>query len=199
MKKAMSAIIVLWTVVIAAQDTLPERIDGSTPTEVQMQFIREAGPENVVEHATIYILRKAGYEKFRTGSNGFSCLILRERSDTLEPQCYDAEGSATTLKVDLFLERERVKGRTDDQIRRDIVSGYKSGRFRAPRKAGIVYMLSAHNRVYDPEAKQIVHFPGHLMFYAPYATAKTIGNGKGAPYIVHPGEPDALLIVVPAR
>jgi len=37
------------------------------------------------------------------------------------------------------------------------------------------------------------------MFYAPYATAKTVGSGGGAPYIVHPGKPDALLIVVPAK
>jgi hypothetical protein len=37
------------------------------------------------------------------------------------------------------------------------------------------------------------------MFYAPYATERTIGSGEGAPYIVHPGKPDALMIVVPAR
>ena len=36
------------------------------------------------------------------------------------------------------------------------------------------------------------------MFYAPYATAKEVGTGPGAPYIVAPGTPHALLIVVPA-
>jgi len=164
-----------------------------------MWFISEAAPADVVAGATIYILKTTGYEKTRSGTNGFSCLVLRERPDTLEPECYDAEGSATTLQTDLYLERERAKGRSDEAIRKDIAAGYKSGKFKAPRKPGIVYMLSPHNRVFDPESKQVINFPGHLMFYAPYATAKTVGSGPGAPYIVSPGEPTALLIVVPAK
>ena len=36
------------------------------------------------------------------------------------------------------------------------------------------------------------------MFYAPYATQKDVGSGPGAPYIVAPGTPHALMIVVPA-
>jgi len=180
------------------QQTLPERVDSNTPAEVQMQFITEAAPPDVVEHATIYILGARGYQKTRAGSNGFSCLVLRELPDTVEPECYDAEGSATLLKADLYLEQQRARGRNDEAIKKEIAAGYKSGRFKAPRKPGIVYMLSPHNRVFDPESQKVVSFPGHLMFYAPYATAKTVGGGKGAPYIVHPGEPDALLIVVPA-
>lgn len=180
------------------QQTIPERVDGNTPADVQMQLITEAAPPDVVEHATIYILGAGGYQKTRVGTNGFSCLVLRERTDTIEPECYDAEGSATLLKADLYLEQQRAKGRNDEAIKKEIAAGYKSGRFKAPRKPGIVYMLSPHNRVFDPESQKVVSFPGHLMFYAPYATAKTVGAGKGAPYIVHSGEPDALLIVVPA-
>jgi hypothetical protein len=52
--------------------------------------------------------------------------------------------------------------------------------------------------VFDPERRKVVHFPGHLMFYAPYATEKEVGRGHGAPYIVAPGTPHALMIVVPA-
>ncbi len=200
MKTSVVATVLLGALLsVAQEEKLPDRIDGDTPTEVQMQLIREAAPEDVVDQATIYILRKTGYEKARSGRHGFSCLILRERPDTLEPLCYDAEGSSSTLKADLYLEQERAKGRKDEEIRRDIARGYKTGRFRAPRKPGIVYMLSPHNRVYDPDSKRVISFPGHLMFYAPYATASTVGKGKGAPYIVHPGEPDALLIVIPAN
>jgi len=36
------------------------------------------------------------------------------------------------------------------------------------------------------------------MFYAPYATQKDVGSGPGAPYIVAPGTPHALMVVVPA-
>ena len=66
---------------------------------------------------------------------------------------------------------------TDKQKRQaeHIEEGYKSGRFKAPRKPGIVYMLSPHNYVFDPGRKQIIHFPGHLMFYAPYIINEDIG------------------------
>ena len=59
-------------------------------------------------------------------------------------------------------------------------------------------MLSKHNYVFDPGRNTIAHFPGHLMFYAPFATEREIGSGPGAPFIVAPGTPHALLIVIPA-
>lgn len=98
----------------------------------------------------------------------------------------------------MFVESQRAAGIDDATIDKRVEEGYRSGRFTAPRKPGIVYMLSPHNYVFDPERQQIIHFPGHLMFYAPYAKAKDVGSGPGAPYIVAPGTPHALMIVVPA-
>jgi hypothetical protein len=117
----------------------------------------------------------------------------------MEPECYDREGSRTTFLVRSFVEQQRAKGVSEDKIEQQIEAGYKSGKFKAPAKPGIVYMLSDSNYVFDPESKKVIHFPGHLMFYAPYATKETVGSGSGAPYIVNPGKPDALLIVVPAK
>jgi len=40
------------------------------------------------------------------------------------------------------------------------------------------------------------------MFYAPYATEKDIGAppfSLSLPFLVHPGQPDALIIVVPRQ
>ena len=186
------------TIAISAHGQVPLEINAATPREVQLRLIEEAAPPDVVKDATIYILAKGGYERFRMGTNGFSCLVLRERPDTVEPECYDAEGSATLLAADLFLEEQRAKGRRDEDIKAEIEKGFKDGRFKAPRKPGIVYMLSPNNRVYDPESKRVIRFPGHLMFYAPYATAKDVGSGPGAPYLVNPGKAGTLMIVVPA-
>jgi hypothetical protein len=180
---------------VSAQEI--EKLDASTPRDVQIRLAKEAAPAEVSEGATIMVLGKRGYEVAVKGSNGFTCLVLRERFDTVEPECYDAEGSRTTLKADLYREELRAQGVAEEKIKRAVARGYKTGRFKAPAKPGIVYMLSPHNRVFDPEAGKVISFPGHLMFYAPYATASTVGSGKGAPYIVNPGEPTALLIVVP--
>ncbi len=186
------------TIMAAAQTSAPKEINAATPREVQVRLIAEAAPPGVVKDATVYILGKHGYEKSRQGTNGFSCLVLRERPDTVEPECYDAEGSATLLAADLYLEEQRAKGRREGDIKAEIEKGFKSGRFKAPRKPGIVYMLSPNNRVYDPDSKKVISFPGHLMFYAPYATAKDVGSGPGAPYLVNPGTAGTLMIVVPA-
>jgi|SRR5579862_3953326 len=173
------------------------RIDAHTPPDIQVSLARSAGP-GVSAAATIYVLTETGYAKFRDGTNGFSCLIERQRVDTIEPECFDREGTATTLKARLFVEEERAKGKTEAQIRTDVGTAYESGRFIAPRKPGLVYMMSPYNYVLDPDSGRIIHFPGHLMFYAPYATAEDVGVDPDAPYLVNPGRPDALMIVVPA-
>lgn len=173
------------------------RIDAHTSPAIQVRLAQSAGPA-VSAAATIYVLGETGYTKVREGTNGFSCLVERQRVDTMEPECYDREGSATTLKVRLFVEEERAKGKTEAQITTDVGAAYKSGRFVAPSKPGLVYMMSEFNYVLDPDSGRVIHFPGHLMFYAPYATVEDLGAGPGAPFLVNAGRPDALMIVVPA-
>ena len=174
-------------------------IDSNTPRAVQTRIARLAAPKEVTDHADIYVLGERGYELAERGDNGFSCLIEREKPDTMEPECYDAEGSRTTFKVRIFVEQQRANGVSEKEIEQSVRAGYKSGEFKPPSKPGIVYMLSDYNYVLNPETGKIIHFPGHLMFYAPFATEKTVGSGEGAPYLVHPGEPDTLMIVVPAQ
>jgi hypothetical protein len=172
-------------------------VDATTPVAVQIALAESAGPP-VSKEAAIYVIGPRGYTKVREGRNGFTCLVSRERPDTLEPECFDAEGTATVVPVRIFVEEQRAAGTSDTRIATLVEDGYTQGRFKAPSQPGLVYMLSPHNYVFDPERKAVIHFPGHLMFYAPYATQKDVGSGPGAPYIVAPGTPHALMIVVPA-
>jgi hypothetical protein len=57
-------------------------------------------------------------------------------------------------------------------------------------------MLSPYNHLADSGTGRIEHSPGHLMLYAPYATAPDVGTGPGAPYIEGAGTTWALMIVV---
>jgi hypothetical protein len=192
--KLISLLALLW---FADPQQPLTKVDANTPAAQQIAIARSAAPDEVSKDAAVYVLGKKGYELAVKGSNGFTCLIERERADTVAPECFDAEGSRTTVQAVLFREAERAKGATDKDIDAAVAAGYKQGRFHAPAKPGIVYMMSNQNYVVNPSTQKVIHFPGHLMFYAPYATTKTVGSGKGAPYIVHPGLPDALMIVVP--
>ncbi|HET7452599.1 MAG TPA: hypothetical protein VFL12_07645, partial [Thermoanaerobaculia bacterium] len=155
----------------------------------------------------VYVIGGRGLEKEREGTNGFTCLVERDfKGKTLvsiAPKCYDAVGTEAFLPVDIFQEELRAKGKPEDRVSADIAAGYKSGRFKAPGKPGFLYMMSPENYLWDPLTQKSSNFPGHLMFYAPYATAKDIGYSKLrvglVPIIADPGQPDAMIVVVPAR
>jgi hypothetical protein len=173
------------------------RIDASTPKDVQIALALSAGPP-VSKAATVYVIGPKGYEKAQAGTNGFTCLVERQPIVTVCPICYDAEGTATLVPVDLFVESERARGQEDASIGKAIAEGYKSGLYKAPRKGGIAYMLSDYNYLIDPPTKKVIHVPGHVMFYAPYATADDVGRGPGTPDLTDPGQPDNCMAVTPA-
>jgi hypothetical protein len=203
----LCAVFSVGTVSIAlgqAEPVATLRYSAETPRARQLELVRSAAPPEISDGATLYILGKKGYEVAQEGSNGFSCMVDREIPETQEPQCFDAEGSATTLLARMRVEELRGQKIPEDEITAEIERGYKTGKYKAPRKPGIVYMLSTENWVLaDAATRQIVHFGPHLMFYAPYATDRDIGNSKGPdaapgiPFVVHAGRPDALIIVVP--
>jgi hypothetical protein len=131
---------------------------------------------------------------------GFTCFVDRQHPLNLEPACFDAEGSGTTFLTRLFVEEQRAKGKTEEEIGAAIQDGYKSGKFRAPQKPGIVYMMSSAGWLYLAQNNRLVPIPRHLMFYAPYATDKDIGTPPSSadmPRIIRAGQPDAYIIVIP--
>jgi hypothetical protein len=173
------------------------------PREREVALALSAAPAHVAEQAGVYALERNGYIKVRESKNGFNCLVEREVADSVEPECLDAEGSETTLPIFLREAELRAQGKSRGEVEADINSGYRSGKYRAPRRPGIVYMLSNENVVLmDPATGQVAHYGPHLMFYAPYLTNQDIGSRMGAGdhvFIISEGTPRALMIVpVPA-
>jgi hypothetical protein len=197
----------------AAQDKPQEptkevhTIDASTPRERQIELALSAAPTEVSSKATVYILWAKGYEKVREGTNGFSCLIERSFKETMQvsaaPACFDAEGSRTLAQTILRREELRAQGKSEAEIseaeiKDDIAQGFTDGRFKVPGP-GFLYMMSNENCFYDSDAKQWGVVPPHLMFYAPYKTAKDLGyeaiSPTMVPYLTYPG-PEGLIVVM---
>jgi hypothetical protein len=148
------------------------------------------------------VLDRSGYARVQEGTNGFSCFVDRQTPLNLEPTCFDAEGSASTLPTRIYAEEQRAKGKTEEEIKAGIEAGYKAGKFRAPGKPGIVYMMSEKGMLFIADANKMVPLPPHLMFYAPYATDKDIGSPPAAanmPHLIRAGQPDAVVIVIPRQ
>jgi hypothetical protein len=182
-------------------DALPKVMDASMPRDQQISLALSAAPPEVASNATVYVLGAKGYEVARQGTNGASCLVERHfvkpDETTIEPTCYDAEGSRTLLQVDLYEAELRAKGTPEAEIKKDVADGYKDGRFKAPSKPGVEYMLSSDNRLGPTADNGTFHFPPHFMFYAPYVTGKDLGYASDAPFLVEPGKPSARMVVVP--
>jgi len=176
--------------------------DVSLSRVEKIKLAKSAAPPEIADKATVYVLDSGGYVKVQDGTNGFSCFVDRQTPLNMEPTCFDAEGSATTLLTRFYAEEQRAKGKNEDQIRTEIDDGYKSGKFLAPRKPGIVYMLSDSIYLFIASNNQLVHAPPHVMFYAPYATEKDLGSPPAAinmPRLIRAGQPDAVIIVFPAQ
>ena len=184
---------------------LPKVYDASVPRERQIALAESAAPPEVSSKATIYVLGLKGHEKVREGTNGFSCFVgrhfVKPTETTVEPACFDAEGSRTLLLVYMHGEELRAAGKSEADIKADAANGYKEGRYQYPSKPGFLYMMSSENRLGPTSDKSTGIFPPHLMFYAPNMTAKDIGfdSQPKLSYLgmTHPGEGDNLIVVLP--
>ena len=154
-------------------------------------------PEPMRAEAGVYVLGPKGYRLARESRSGVHCLVSRDRPDTQEPICWDREGSETILPLALAKAEWRATGATETEVARREAEGFANGTFRAPRRAGVSYMLSGENWVFN--GQRVVNYHPHVMVYAPYLTNKDIGStGKDpfAPWVLNEGSPHAYIIVV---
>lgn len=163
----------------------------------EIEMALGALPEAMRPHATVYVLGPKGYRKAREGTSGVSCLVERSRPDTQEPICWDREGSEIIMPVAMDRAVWQAAGVSADEIERRVEQRFADGTYRAPRRPGVSYMLSAHNYVFNGE--RVIHFSPHVMFYAPYMTNRDIGSDGTdpmSPWILNEGSPHAYMIVV---
>lgn len=151
------------------------------PREQEIELAVSAAPAHLRKDATVYVFGRSGYEKARVGQNNFTCLVNRDGAQsgdrTLRPTCWDAEGGSTIVPVMLRVGELLAQGKTAAEIKRDIDSGFSTGRFHSPRKTGIAYMLAGDVKQFDAKTGKIVSlaYPPHYMIYAPGVTNADIG------------------------
>ncbi len=127
--------------VALAQNEMPKpAYDFALAREARIKLAESAAPDEISSKAAVYVLERSGYVKIRESSNGFSCLVDRQTPWNSEPTCFDAERSATTLPTRLFVEEERAKGKSEEQIKAELEEGYKTGKIQGSGEA--------RNRIY---------------------------------------------------
>ena len=170
----------IWTATAGAQapGTYQSGRRALLPRAREIALARSAAPPAVSDSATIYVLGEQGYEIAVRGTNGNTCYVDRSRVEAIAPQCFNAEGAATIMEMEMHRIALLHEQHSVAEADREIADGLASGRFRLPRRPALCYMMSAAQNLFDDDGKPVGHWYPHLMWYIPYITAVEIGLGK---------------------
>ena len=181
----------------AWSDDLPPLLDRVE----EIRLARSAAPAAVTADATVLVLERGGYVEAEAGTNGVTCYVSRTWPGSLEPHCFDGEGSATILQVHLTRARLREEGKTREEADVAVGLALASGDLRLPARPVMSYMMSADQVLFNDDGERVGSWQPHLMIYVPYITSEALGLGGGPPstdaaIVVDPGTPEANIMVV---
>lgn len=159
-----------------------------------------AAPPAVSAEASVLAWTGSGFETARQGSNGVTCYVARSWPRSLEPHCFDEEGSRTILLIHLRQMELWSQGREGADVEAEIAEGLRSGAFRLPSRPAMSYMMSAGQQLVDDEGTPVGRWRAHLMIYYPYLTQADLGLGPvpatDAALVVDPGTPLSNIMIV---
>jgi hypothetical protein len=198
----MLAVQTIVAVPARGQTPAPSALPPLLPRDREIVLARSAAPPDVSAPARVLVLERGGFVEAESGTSGVTCLVNRSHHASLEPHCYDAEGSRTVLPYHLKEAELREQGLGKDEIARRLAEELGAGRLRPPARPAMTYMMSPHQVLYDGE-RRVGAWRPHLMIYVPFITAADLGLGDtpslSAAAVSDPGTPWAnIMIVLPA-
>lgn len=200
MKTTLIAAISLLSISASAANATPATTDDPhkplepMPRSLEVRFALSALPPSLRAGATVYVLDPTrGYVKERSGTNGQHCFVSRTewkfadfRNDIYDPTCYDATGAKYHMQVLFDVAALRARGVSATDVKREIETRFRTGRYKAPDRAGFSYMTAPLMRTYmslDPNDKSTVMTMSmpHVMYYAPNVANDSAVGGLGCP------------------
>ena len=172
------------TTATAAQESKDPRRAGARPMLPRAQEValaRSAAPASISDSATVYVFSDSGYVVAERGSNGAACYVSRSWPASIEPHCFDAEGSASIMRIHMREVELLHRGKTPDEADRMIAPEILTGKLRLPLTPAMSWMFSAEQKLISDSGQPAGRWRPHIMIYYPYLPAATGGEGAGAP------------------
>ncbi|MEM7414337.1 MAG: hypothetical protein AAF389_02505 [Gemmatimonadota bacterium] len=167
-------------------------------TEVALAL--SAAPADVSADATVLVWTGEGFDAAREGSSGVTCYVARSWPESLEPHCFDEEGSTTILPIHMRQMELWHAGQTKEEIDAEIADGLHSGLFRLPSRPAMSYMMSEGQELIGDDGSPAGNWEPHLMIYFPWMTQEGLGLGEmpsmDAAMVVDPGTPFSNIMIV---
>ncbi|MGH7581084.1 MAG: hypothetical protein ACREM9_12970 [Gemmatimonadales bacterium] len=181
--RAGSGILIVMLMVAGGQALAQSSGAGRTgprallPREREIALARTAAPPAVSRDATVMVLTERGFEVGVKGTSGVTCVVNRSHPESLEPHCFDPEGSATVLPMELRRTELLREGKSGEEIDREIAAGLLEGRYRLPRRPAMSYMMSPEQILYNDEGQKVGKWQPHVMIYYPHLRSADLGLG----------------------
>jgi hypothetical protein len=156
----------------SGSDRLPPLMDEAA----EIRLARSAAPPSISGDADVWVLRRGGHVKARSGSSGVACIVQRDHPESLYPICYDAEGARTILRIAIRQQQLREQGLSSDQVAAEIEAALERGELSAPERSAIAWMQSAEQVIFNgADGPRVGAWQPHVMVYVPYATTESTG------------------------
>jgi hypothetical protein len=167
----------------------------------EVRLARSAAPQAISEKAAVYVFVHGNYILSDKGSNGFTCLVLRDGDPSSRyPVCLDPEWTRCELPEYLKEAELRAAGMPDEKIEGELDRMRRNGSFPNPKRSGIAYMASPEMRGMYVVVKNGKIQP-HVMIYAPGVTNSQIGvkdvnqaRREHIPFAANEGKPNAHIL-----
>lgn len=159
-------------------------LDVAFEPETEARLALSAAPAHLREDASVFVYRRElGFESYKIGSNGFTCLLNRDAflygAQAFKPTCWDREGLTSYVPVMLAVGEWLAAGMTAPEIRAEVDVGFSDGRFRSPSNTGVAYMIAGDVRLLPGSGEiEEVLFPSHHMYYSLGTTNAQLGTGS---------------------
>jgi hypothetical protein len=173
-----------------APPTLPALRAGRRvplPVDEEVVLARSAAPPSISANARVLMLADSGWVAVAHGSSDVTCVVNRSWNRSVEPHCYDAEGSATVMCIELHRNWLRHRGRPEVDVDREIAAMIQRGALRLPRRPAMSYMMSPRQILHDDSGRYVGRWRPHIMLYYPKLTNAAVGL---------PARPDMLIGMV---
>lgn len=170
------------------------------PRAQEIALARSAAPAAVATDARVLVWNGAGFDVAAEGSNGVTCYVARSWPDSIEPHCFDEEGSRTILPIHLLQMKLWHEGRSATEVEAAIGDGLRTGDLRLPSRPVMSYMMSAGQQLISDDGRPAGAWRPHLMIYYPYLEQEALGLGATpsteAALVVDSGTPFSNIMIV---
>lgn len=142
--------------------------------EEEIRLAMSAGPVELSKDADVWVMARSGFERVRTGTNGFTCLVVRNATNrgTLAPHCLNPAATETVLPAFLLEAEMQMDGMEAADITDALARAWDAGELPLPSGPAHAYMMSEGQKL----GPRLTNFRPHFMLYVPNVTNEDIGG-----------------------